>query len=169
MYNFGKKKFKDIHAHPTTIHLITFNRNQTFCATASLDGLITLWRVDEGEITSVGRLYEFKCKVLDMTMSRDQSNLLTAAGSDGKIIVYNMINKVVLRTLFHPEAFSVDRVLLSLYPIASILFYSQRDFQLYSYSINGQLLAVMKPQGSDISYLELASDGCFSDFMVRLD
>ena len=165
-YHTGKKKLKDIEAHPSTVNVVTANRSQTFCATASLEGLIILWRVEEsGDLEKVCKFYDFNCPINDIHMTKDGSNLMAVAGSNGKIIVYNVIKKDILRTMFHPKRYPIERVLLSLYPIASLIFFSSKDNIMYSYSVNGQLLSTYQ-ESSTITTLELGMDGLSSEFVV---
>lgn len=151
--------------HQSTVTVLATNRNQTFLSSASTDGLIVIWKVEDSELVYYGKLHEFTCEIKDLAITRDTSHLLTAADAAGKIIVYNMHNKSVMRTLFHPKRRPVTKVLLSLYPLASIIFFSEQDNVVYVYSVNGQQLHVYNSP-CKIHGMTLGSDPAFSDFLV---
>ena len=115
-----------------------------------------------------GKLYDFRKDVSDISMSRDHSNLMIVAGDCGKVVVYNMVNRCTLRTMFHPQNTRIDRVLLSLYPLASIVMMSKRLNTVLVYSVNGQMLTNYTPT-QKLANAELGTDASFNDFLVVCD
>lgn len=130
-----------------------------------MDGVLALWRVEDGELYLSGKFYDFKTRITDLSLSRDHSNLLVATGDDGKVIVYNMVNRTILRTMYHPQRVAVDQVVLSLYPLACLVLLSKNQNTVLIYSVNGQFLASYSPSAKIIS-ITLGTDGCFCDFLV---
>lgn len=97
---------------------------------------------------------------------QDDSKVCVAASEEGKLVIYNMHTKEFFRTLFHPDALPIHRVLFSLQPFGSVIMYSEVDGKMYSYSVNGQLLASKKFKFSRITDLQLSSDSNNMDFLV---
>lgn len=114
-----------------------------------------------------GKLYDFRKEVSDISMSRDHSNLMIVAGDSGKVVIYNMVNRCILRTMYHPQNARIDRVLLSLYPLASVIMISKKLNTVVIYSVNGQMLTNYSPT-QKLNSAELGTDASFSDFLVIL-
>lgn len=151
--------------HSTTVHKLCVNRNQTYLASASVDAVVSIWRIEDGDLALCGRMYDFKWRITDLNMSRDHSNLLVVSGDDGKIVIYNMVNRTSLRTMFHPQRSVVHQALLTLYPLAALVLVSKETNTVLIYSVNGQMLSSYTPPGQ-IETVAIGTDGCFCDFLV---
>jgi WD40 repeat protein len=166
--SIAKKKSKLIEGHNKTVTLLRANKAQTLVGSASADGVVLVWKVDDLDLTLRLTLYGFTSEILDIWFSGDGSNLMAVGSQEGKVCLYNSFNGSVLRTMFHPARLSIDRVLVSLSPLAVITLFSQADNTIHFFSINGQLLNTHKPQATRVTAIEFGTDSNFFDFLVSL-
>jgi hypothetical protein len=125
-----------------------------------------LWDVREGDVFRKWTFCDFSSAILDVHI-QDDSKLAAVAAEEGKLIIYNMITKEILRTLFHPENLPINRLLISLQPFGTVIFYSMTNGKLYVYSINGQMLTSKRFKASKITDMTLSSDSNNMDFLVQ--
>jgi WD40 repeat protein len=164
--NIAKKKSKLIEGHNRTVTLLRANKAQTLLGSASSEGIVMVWRIEDWELNLRLKLYTFSSEILDIWFSSEGSNLMAVASQEGKVCLYNSFNGAILRTLFHPARLPVHRVLVSLSPLAVIAIFSHTDNALHIFSINGQLLNIHKPQATRVTAIELGTDSNFFDFLV---
>lgn len=141
------------------------DRTERILVTGSLDGMCILWDVKESDVSRKWTFCDFDSAILDVFI-QDDSKIAAVSSQEGKLIIYNLITKEIFRTLFHPEALPINRLLLSLQPFGTVVFYSMANGKLYVYSVNGQLLTSKRFKASKITDLTISADSNNMDFLV---
>jgi WD40 repeat protein len=160
-----RKVFKEYQQHKETVTVIKADRQENFCVTGSQEGQCIVWTVKEGDLTKKFSLTDFESAILDIFLL-EESYLMAVGSAEGKVLVVNMYTREVMRTLHHPQGFSVNKLCLSLQPFGSLLFYSEMDGSLYSYSVNGQMLKHKKVKGKKVICMQVGIDSKNQDFVV---
>ena len=65
-------------------------------------------------------------------------DICVSGSKDGSCIIHNLQSGVYLRSLYHPQEYSISLVAISSY--GHVVFYSSEDLKLFVYSINGRFL-----------------------------
>ena len=92
--------------------------------------------------------------------------IFATASLDGKIHLYTLSTGKLLRTFFHPKSLPMNQIILSSCPLPCLLFFSQENHTLYSYSINGQFLARYKEKSENILSPILIKDRFFMEHLA---
>lgn len=66
---------------------------------------------------------------------------VSIASLDGSVFLYNIITGKKLRVYYHEKRMPIDEVIITSNPLAAVVFFCNTENTIYSYSINGQLIA----------------------------
>lgn len=142
------------------------DKQEHFLVTGCLNGSAIIWENKESDLHRKWSCWDFESPVTDIFI-QEESKVLVLASQQGKMVIYNMYTRELFRILYHPDNMPVHKIVLSLQPFGSIVFYSEEDGKVYSYSVNGQQLASKRFKESRMTDLQLSSDSNNMDFIVR--
>lgn len=151
--------------HGDTVSCVRLDSSERLLVSGARDGSVVFWSYQKKKLHVLSKKFDFESEITDICITYD-SHLCAVSSKQGKVLVYNLANSSKIKTFYHPKSHAVTNVILSLYPIASLLMYSDADKTLLSYSINGQLLKKTTLKSEAIS-IEIGHDQNHLDFIVN--
>ncbi|KAL4509991.1 hypothetical protein ABPG72_010184 [Tetrahymena utriculariae] len=152
--------------HNDTVTYMTSDSKENFLITGTKSGEVIVWKINSEMKLSVRYIInDHRDRITQIKISKDLLVFATAS-EDSTINIYNLISGQFYRTFFHPNNLSIDNVLISYQPLPCIVFYSNQDRTLYSYSINGQFLAKATEEFLQITSSIIIRDNNFSEIII---
>jgi len=153
VYKWESKTTETYNQHADTVTCLAIDHEEYYLASGSRSGQVILWKIlgdDQSRSLQVEKSWiDHDDEITGIHITYD-SRLLTTCSLDTKANIYNMITGEKIRTFYHPNNLPLTRALVSLYPIATIVLYSDIDQTFWIYSVNGQLLVSEKIIGTSI-------------------
>lgn len=141
------------------------DKEEKFVVSGSVSGVCIVWDVKEADLVRRFSIADFESSITDLFI-QDESKLLAIGSEEGKMCIYNLYTRELIKILFHPDFMPINRLVLSLQPFGTLTFYSEMDGRLLIYSVNGQFLASKKFKGSKLTDLQVSTDANNMDFIV---
>eukprot|EP01017_Pseudomicrothorax_dubius_P036438 TRINITY_DN5214_c0_g1_i12.p1 TRINITY_DN5214_c0_g1~~TRINITY_DN5214_c0_g1_i12.p1 ORF type:complete len:200 (+),score=35.76 TRINITY_DN5214_c0_g1_i12:65-664(+) len=89
-----------------------------------------------------------------------------ASGEDGRISLFHIFNGEHFRTIYHPQRRPISSMALVCSPLAAVIFFCPEERVLYSYSINGYLLARVEESHAQVLSPQVTRSAQFMDLLV---
>lgn len=145
---------------------LAIDSKDRFIMTGTLSGECIYWKNSKDFNLSIKfSFYDHEGEILAITISYYMKAFVTA-GNDQKILIYNYQNGKLLKSLIHPDQEPVYGVILSSCPLPTIVFYSNQNQTIYSYSINGQLLEKVKDDAVVLNNFQVCKNRVGLDILV---
>ncbi|EGR30597.1 hypothetical protein IMG5_128290 [Ichthyophthirius multifiliis] len=171
LYNVESEKitqdFKEFHFE--TVTAMNFENRYQILITGSKNGDVCIIKVspDYQSFNEIYHYYDHFEEITDINICEDMISFATSS-LDGTINLYNYQSYQFLRQYNHPKYYPINKVEISICPLYSIIFFSQRDCTFYSYSINGQFLASFKEDSMIILNPKIIKDSQQMEYFVKI-
>ena len=113
-------------------------------------------------------MYPHTKRIKDIFIHNEQP-FYAVASEDCTATFFNCYEKRIIRKFRHPKKYSVDKVAFAFGSPACFLLYSNVDKTIYSYSINGQLIASFKHECSIKGSFMVSKDPNFLNILSFID
>ena len=141
------------------------DKQESLLVSGCLNGSVIVWENRETDLVRKWSCWEFESAITDAFIHED-SKLLALGSQQGKMVIYNIYTRERFRILYHPDNMPVHKMVLSLQPFGSLVFYSEEDGKLYVYSVNGQQLSSRKFKEGRLTDLQISADSNNMEFIV---
>jgi WD40 repeat protein len=168
MYATDTDNVIDVYTHHAdTVTSIAADNKENFLITGSKSGECILWKIspEHNKLTVKFHFYDHDDMITSFYISNDL-RLFASASLDGKINLYNFIIGQLVRTIHHPVNMPIHSVVLTSSPLPAIVFFSNEDRVLYSYSINGRLLESLSDDSIHITSPTILKDLNFLEVLI---
>mmetsp|Transcript_11172 Transcript_11172/g.9550 ORF Transcript_11172/g.9550 Transcript_11172/m.9550 type:complete len:269 (-) Transcript_11172:505-1311(-) len=153
--------------HTETITCLISDDKENFLISGTKSGECILWEISP-ELTKLSPKFHFfdhDNRINHIFISKELK-LFATASDDGKINIYNYVIGKLMRTIHHPDKLPIKTVALTSSPLPSVLFFSDEDRSLYSYSINGRLLEQLVEESQHMMSPLILKDLNFNEVFV---
>jgi WD40 repeat protein len=154
--------------HNETITVMESDEKERFLMTGSKSGECICWHIGSNYyLTKKFAFYDHEGEVLSVHISSEMKVIMTG-GIDQKIFVYNYMTGQILKSIMHPDQEPIHNLIIASSPLPVIVFFSEVDQMLYSYSVNGQLLEKAKEEATSLKNFTICKNIYCLDFLVKL-
>lgn len=145
---------------------LAIDSKDRFVITGTIAGECVYWKNTKNYKLSIKfSFYDHEGEILAIDISYYMRAFITA-GNDQKIFIYNNQNGKLLKSLIHPDQEPVNDIILSSCPLPTIVFYSNQNQTIYSYSINGQLIEKVKEEAIVLNNFQVCKNRVGFDVLV---
>ena len=152
--------------HNEAITAMEIEEKERFLLTGSKSGECVYWHVGSNySLTKKFAFYDHDNEIISLHISRDMKAFMTG-GADQKIFIYNYMSGKLLRSLVHPDQQPINNLIIATSPLPVIVFFSEVDQMLYSYSVNGQLIEKVKEEANCLKNMKICKNQYCLDVLV---
>ena len=152
--------------HNEAITAMEIEEKERFLLTGSKSGECVYWHVGSNySLTKKFAFYDHDNEIISLHISRDMKAFMTG-GADQKIFIYNYMSGKLLRSLVHPDQQPINNLIIATSPLPVIVFFSEVDQMLYSYSVNGQLIEKVKEEANCLKNMKICKNHYCLDVLV---
>jgi len=165
--DFMEDSPKKYYRHREAITALEIDPKERFLITGSKSGECIYWLIySDYRIQAKYIFYDHEGEIANIHISENMRAFVTA-GADQKVFVYNYMNGQTLKSFSHADQHPINNAVLSSSPLPIIVFHSNQDQTIYSYSINGQLLEKIKEESIALNNFTICKTVQGLDILVK--